>query len=129
MGGESKQTKADKQCWGGKKEKKKVKFPGKLCQEDHLTYQCPLMKQAQKLLKQQPVVLKDPFLQVQNATLSDSKNVEGTHNTSPADQSYINMVRSQTLLQTRAKNYESESSQKDKQPAEASTPLSIEKPA
>ena len=48
---------------GDKKEKKKVKFPYKLCQEDHLTHQCPLMDQAQKLLKnQQPAVLKDPFL-------------------------------------------------------------------
>ena len=47
---------------GGKKEKKKVKFPCKLCHEDHLAHQCPLMEQAQKMLKgQQPVVLKDPF--------------------------------------------------------------------
>ena len=37
---------------GGKKEKK-VKFPCKLCQEDHLTHQCPLIDQAQKLLKSQ----------------------------------------------------------------------------
>ena len=36
---------------GGKKENKKVKFPCKLCQEDHLTHLCPLMDQAQKLLK------------------------------------------------------------------------------
>ena len=47
---------------GGKKDKNKVNFPCKLCQGDHLTYKCPLMEQAQKLLKnQQPVVLKDPF--------------------------------------------------------------------
>ena len=46
----------------GDKKEKKVKFPCKLCQEDHLTHQCPLLDQAQKLLKsQQPVVLKDPF--------------------------------------------------------------------
>ena len=38
------------------------------------------------------------------------------------------MVQYQTLLQTRAKNYEYESSQKDKQPVEALAPLSIEKP-
>ena len=31
---------------GGKKEKKKVKFPFKLCHEDHLTHQCILMEQA-----------------------------------------------------------------------------------
>ena len=47
---------------GGKKEKKKVKFPCKLCHEDHLTHICPLMEQAQKLLKsQQLAILKDPF--------------------------------------------------------------------
>ena len=47
---------------GGKKEKKKVKFPCKLCHEYHLTHICPLMEQAQKLLKaQQPTILKDPF--------------------------------------------------------------------
>ena len=49
---------------GRRKEKKKVKIPCKLCHEDHLTHQCPLMEQAQKLLKvQQPTVLKDPFPQ------------------------------------------------------------------
>ena len=31
---------------GGKKEKKKVKFPCKLCHEYPLTRQCPLMEQA-----------------------------------------------------------------------------------
>ena len=46
---------------GGKKEKKKVKFPCKVYQEYHLTYQCPLMEQAHKLLKKQLVTLKDPF--------------------------------------------------------------------
>ena len=47
---------------GGKKDKNKLKFPCKLCQEDHLTHQFHLMEQAQKLLKtQKPTVLKDPF--------------------------------------------------------------------
>ena len=47
---------------GGKKEKKKVKFSCKLCHEDELTHLCPLMEQAQKLLKAQQLdVLKDPF--------------------------------------------------------------------
>ena len=36
---------------GGKKDKKKVKFPWKLCQGDHLNHQFPLIDQAQKLLK------------------------------------------------------------------------------
>ena len=77
---------------GGKKEKKKVKFPCKLCQEDHLTHLCPLMDQAQKLLKaQQPAVLKDPFPQGQNSA-SASTVARGTQ-TAP-DPNYINMVRS-----------------------------------
>ena len=75
---------------GGKKEKKKVKFPCKLCQEDHLTHQCPLIDQAQKLLKnQQPTILNDPFPQGQNAA-SVSNVAGGTANT--PDQNYINMV-------------------------------------
>ena len=63
---------------GGKKEKKKVNFSCKLCKEDHLTYQFPLMEQDQKLLKQQPAVLKDRSPQGKNATSSNPKNVEGT---------------------------------------------------
>ena len=63
---------------GGKKEKKWLKFPCKLCQEDHLTHLCPLMDQAQKLLKaQQPAVLKDPFRQGQNS--ASASNVAGEH--------------------------------------------------
>ena len=54
------------------------------------------MDQAQKLLKnQQPVVLKDPFPQGQNAT-SVSNVAGGTANAH--DQKYINMVQYQTFL-------------------------------
>ena len=67
---------------GGKKEKKKVKFPCKLCQEDHLTHLCPLMDQAQKLLKaQQLAVLKDSFPQGQNS--ASTSNVAGGTQTAP----------------------------------------------
>ena len=75
---------------GGKKDKKKMKFPYKLCQGDHLTHQFPLIDQAQKLLKnQQPVVLKDPFLQGQN--FAATSNVAGGTLNAP-DCNYINMV-------------------------------------
>ena len=75
---------------GGEKEKKKVKFPCKLCQEYHLTHQCPLMDQDQKLLKtQQPSVLKDPFPQGHNST-SASNVARGTPNA--PELNYINMV-------------------------------------
>ena len=42
---------------GGKKKKKKVKFQCKLCHENHLTHLCPLMEQAQKLLKAQQLAI------------------------------------------------------------------------
>ena len=75
---------------GVEKEKKKVKFPCKLCQEDHLTHQCPPMDQAQKLLKnQQTTVLKDPFPQGQNA--ASVSNIAGGTSNSP-NQNYINIV-------------------------------------
>ena len=45
----------------GKKENKNVKSPYKLCKEDHFTYRFPVMEQAQKLLKQQPVGFKNHF--------------------------------------------------------------------
>ena len=111
---------------GGKKENKKVKFPCKLCQEDHLTHLFPFMDQAQKLLKaQQPAVLKDPFPQGQNS--ASASNVAGGTQTGP-DPKYTNMVRSLTFLQTRNKNYETETSKKGKAVGETSNPLTIEKP-
>ena len=45
------------------------------------------------------------------------------------DPNSINMVRSNTLLQTRNKNYEKETSEKGKSIGETSNPLMIEKPA
>ena len=41
--GNQKNPKPTNNADGGKKEKKKEKFPYKLCQEDHLTHQCPLI--------------------------------------------------------------------------------------
>ena len=112
---------------GGKKEKKKVTFPCNLCHEYHLTHLCPLMEQDQKLSKsQQPANLKDPFPQGQNYA-STSNAAGGTPNT--PDPNYINMVQSQTLLQTKNKNYEKEISEKGKSIGETSNPLTIEKPA
>ena len=36
----------------GKKEKWKVKFPCKICKDDHLTHLCPKIKEASRLLSQ-----------------------------------------------------------------------------
>ena len=83
------------------------------------------MDQAQKLLKsQQSVVQKDPFPQGQNST--SASNVAGGTVNAP-DQNYINMVWSQTLLQTRNKNYEMEAPEQGKSIGETSNPLTIEK--
>ena len=91
-----------------------------------LTHQCPLIDQAQRLLKgQRPAVLKDPFPQGQNLALASY--VAGGTQTAP-DPNYINMVRSSTLLQTRNKNYENETLEKGKAVGEPSNPLTIEKP-
>jgi hypothetical protein len=48
----------------GKNEKRKVKFPCKLCMDDHLTHQFPQLEEAQNLLaQQQPTMLTNPFPQ------------------------------------------------------------------
>ena len=70
-------------------------------------------------------VLKDPFPQGKNST--SSSNVAGGTQNAP-DPNYINMVRSSTLLQTRNKNYEKETSEKGKAIGKTSNPLTIEKP-
>ena len=58
---------------------------------------------------------------------SASNAVRGTPNA--PDPNYINMVRSSTLLHTRNKNYEKETSEMGKSIVETSNPLTIEKPA
>ena len=69
-----------------------------------LTDQFHLIDKSQKMLNQQPSILKDPFPYGQNTTSSDPKFVWGTHNASSFDQSYINMVQYHALLQTKARN-------------------------
>ena len=84
------------------------------------------MEQAQKLImNQHSTVMKDPFPQGQNAT-STSKDVGGT-SSSPTDHNYINMVRSNTFLHNRNKNYELKVPEKGKSTTETSTPLTNEK--
>ena len=58
----NKNVKSDANVGGAKKEKKKVKFPCKICSDDHLTHQFPKMEEAQCLLVQQHhLVLKNLF--------------------------------------------------------------------
>ena len=83
------------------------------------------MEQAQKLLKgQQSAILKDRFPQGQN--FASASNAAGGIPNAPGP-NYINMVQCQTLLQTRNKNYEKETSEKGKSIREISNPLTIEK--
>ena len=46
---------------GEKKTKRKVKFPCKLCKEDHLTHLCPHMEYASRFIVQGPAVLTNPL--------------------------------------------------------------------
>jgi len=46
----------------GKKDKRKVKFPCKLCTDDHLTHLCPKLEEAMWLLSQPPIVLTNHFV-------------------------------------------------------------------
>ena len=86
----------------------------------------PYGKISKAVKGKQSTVLKDPFPQGQNSA-SASNEAGGTPNA--PDPNYINMARSQTLLQTRNKNYEIEGSEKGKSIGETSNPLMIEKPA
>jgi hypothetical protein len=57
----------------GKNEKRKVKFPCKLCMDDHLTHQCPRLEEAQKLLaQQQPIHVDKPFSTRENMAQDSS---------------------------------------------------------
>ena len=86
-------------------EKRKVKFPCNFFSKDRMTYQCPLMEQAQELLQQQqPVTLKDPFPKGKNTSYGGFNTTWGTQISLSSDQSYINTIHSHTLLQTKAKN-------------------------
>jgi hypothetical protein len=63
----------------GKTEKRNSKYPCNLCTKDHPTHLFPRLAEAQKLLvKQQPVVLTNPFPHGKNmAQASTSSSMEG----------------------------------------------------
>jgi hypothetical protein len=119
----------------GKNEKKKVKFPCKLCVDDHLTHQCPRLEEAHNILaQQQPVVLTNPFPQGKNmAQASSSTNVTGGNQGAPmlnanTGATNVYMMRSDAHLQTRAHDYGMlESAEKGKEASNPSPPLHIEK--
>ena len=76
--GKGNANKTNERVGEGQKEKKKVKFPCKLCAGDHLTHLCPKIQDAQRLLSQQgssssQAVLTNPFPQGQQLILAQTK--------------------------------------------------------
>jgi hypothetical protein len=63
----------------GKKERHKVKFPCKLCIDDHLTHLFPKLAESARLLSLPLAVLMNPFPHNQHMALSSSNvgNVDG----------------------------------------------------
>jgi hypothetical protein len=63
----------------GKQERRRVKFPYKICIDDHLTHLCPKLVEVVRLLAQLPVVVMNPFPHNQHLALNSSnvRNVAG----------------------------------------------------
>ena len=111
-----------------KQNKHKVKFPCKLCKDDHLTYLCPRMDEASKFIAQGPAVLTNPLPHNQNM---NSKSQDQCSDDDPLETSgrgCINMVRAVKVV-TCAKDYTSSQPSPGKEPDLPGTPLRIEKPA
>ena len=108
---------------GDKQAKCKVKFPCKLCKDDHLTYLCPCIDEASRFLAQGPAILTNPLPQNMNSR---------THDQSSGDQDLpegsghgcINMVRV-VKVKTHAKDYGSSQPIPGKEPNPPMTPLHI----
>jgi hypothetical protein len=118
----------------GKKEKRKVKFPCKLCIDDHLTHLCPKLEEAARFLSLLPALLTNPFPHNQHMA-SSSFNVENatSGNQNPpvheGDRLCVNMVKSQINVATRSRDYScSQAIQGLESPPPLETPLQIKKP-
>jgi hypothetical protein len=118
----------------GKKEKRKVKFPCKLCKDDHLTHLCPKIEEFLRLIALQPVVLTNPFPHNQNMTSGTSNTgnaSSGSQNPSAHDGGHlcVNMVKSQIDVATRSRDYgSSQTVLGPEPPPPLETPLQIDKP-
>ena len=94
---------------GDKNSKRKVKFPCKLCKDDHLTHLCPRMEDALRFITQGQVVLTNPLPHNQNMnsrTHDPHSASGGDKNPSKTSTGHggINMVRA-TKVVTHAKYY------------------------
>jgi hypothetical protein len=110
-----------------------VRYPCKLCAEDHPTHLCPRLAEAQKFVtQQQQVVLTNPFQHGQNLTQASTSAEGGSQETCPPlnNSSSVNvyMVRGDAFIMTRAHDYSKPStSEKGKEAELPSLPLQIEK--
>ena len=96
----------------GKREKHKVKFPYKLCTNDHLTHLCPKLAEAVRILDQSPAVLTNPFPHNQHLASSSSNIGNATsggqnHQSQDGDRLCINMVNEKIDVATRSRDYSS----------------------
>jgi hypothetical protein len=117
----------------GATEKRKVRYPCKLCAEDHPTHLCPRLAEAQKFVtQQQQAMLSNPFQHGKNLTQASTSAKGGSQESCPPPNSSsaanVYMVRGDVLIMTRAHNYSKPSaSEKGKEAEIPSFPLQIEK--
>jgi hypothetical protein len=117
----------------GKKERRKVKFPCKLCTDDHLTHSLPKLVEYARLLSLPPVVLTNPFPHNQHiaSSSSNARNASSGIQNPPAqdnDLLCINMVKSQVNVATWSLDYSSSQTVPVlESPPSLKTPLKIEK--
>jgi hypothetical protein len=91
-------------------EKRKARYPCKLCVEDHPTHLCPRLVEAQKFVtQQQQAMLTNPFQHGQNLTQAYTSAKGGSQETCPPpnNSSSVNvyMVRDDSLIMIRAHDY------------------------
>jgi hypothetical protein len=95
-----------------KKERRKVKFPCKLCTDDHLTHLCPKISEVVRILSLPPVVLTNLFPHnhhMASSSLNAENMVSGSQNSSTqdSDRLCINMVKSEVNVTTKPFDYSS----------------------
>ena len=113
---------------GDKQAKCNVKFPCKLCKDDHLTYLCPRIDEASRFLTQVPTVLTNPLPHNQNMNSRTHDQYGGDQDPSEGSvHGCINMVHA-TKVVTHTKDYGSSQPDPGKEPDPPGTPLCIEKP-
>ena len=117
---------------GDKQPKRKVKFPCKLCKDDHLTHLCPQMEESLKFIAQGPAMFTNPLPNNQNMksrTIDPGCVSGGTQNPPEVSPGHgcINMVKASKFV-THAKDYGSSQPDLGKEPNPPESSLQIEKP-